>query len=233
MPLPVVKNMTDLSAPRHELYHCGFVGDIAMGEENLAVLTPRIVPDFPDRQIAQLVPGGWGRAYAVLAGDPASLVIWGIDSRNSATEGTVTYVQGRAQTSTYEMVFRRANMQCVLAVAKALQILSHAVWLSPRNDIELPQGGVIHAEVTEDVQYAAAGWEHILTVNTRGGVQQRSSSQALGSVSQVSQDSGNSKLTQLPSGAGQNAARVVRDISTAEQPVLMVAAGELHRCLLP
>lgn len=83
--------------PRRQLYHCGFVGDTAAGDGDLVVLQPRPVSGFPsDQQVAQLVPGGWGRACAVVVGDPPRLYSWGIRSEKPAADADTGayYVQG-------------------------------------------------------------------------------------------------------------------------------------------
>ena len=54
-------------------------------------------------QVAQLVTGGWGRASAVVAGDPPRLFSWGITSEKPAkdAERGAGYVQGEAISTTH------------------------------------------------------------------------------------------------------------------------------------
>lgn len=84
------------AVPHRQLYHCGFVGDTEAGDGNLSLLQPELVTGFPtERQVAQLVGGGWGRACAVVTGDPPCLFSWGLTSNLPATgaDPEPTYVR--------------------------------------------------------------------------------------------------------------------------------------------
>ena len=95
--------------PQKQLYHCGLVGDMAAGNGETALMQPRPVTGFPpSQQIMQLVGGGWGRAGAVVAGNPPRLLSWGLASSVDATDAAsgLSYVRSRFSDISFPAVAR-------------------------------------------------------------------------------------------------------------------------------